>query len=105
MRPGTRAAALYGASSAEEEFFCRYGVNPAWRARLEGAGLAVTATSDDGEIRIVELPAHPFFVATLYLPQAPSSAAEPHPLLAGFAAAPEAAAAARGPGAPRRGIA
>ena len=37
--------------------------------------------------RIVELPDHPFFLATLFLPQARSTAASPHPLLAGYAAA------------------
>jgi CTP synthase (UTP-ammonia lyase) len=92
VRPGTRAAALYGVPAAEEEFFCSYGVNPAWVGRLEGAGLAVTGRSDDGEIRIVELPAHSFFLATLFLPQARSSAVVPHPLVAGFAAAAAAAA-------------
>ena len=98
VRPGTRAAALYGTSSADEEFFCSYGVNPAWVSRLEGAGLVVTGTSDDGEIRIVELPAHPFFLATLFLPQASSSPARPHPVVAGFVAAAEARRRARGRG-------
>ena len=41
----------------------------------------------EGEIRIVELPEHPFFMATLFLPQARSTAASPHPLIAGYAAA------------------
>ncbi len=36
---------------------------------------------------MVELPAHPFFVATLFLPQLRSAPGRPHPLLAGFAAA------------------
>src|SRR5436309_2570342 len=38
-------------------------------------------------IRIVELPDHPFFVATLFLPQARSTVASPHPLLVAYAAA------------------
>ena len=40
-----------------------------------------------GEIRIVEIPEHPFFVATLFLPQARSTPESPHPLLKGYAAA------------------
>jgi CTP synthase (UTP-ammonia lyase) len=95
LRPGTRAAALYGAASAEEDFFCGYGVNPAWAARLEAAGLRVSGVGDDGEPRVVELPEHPFFVPTLFLPQARSTAAEPHPVLAGFAGAARAFAARR----------
>jgi CTP synthase (UTP-ammonia lyase) len=47
----------------------------------------VSGVGDDGEIRIVELPAHRFFVATLFLPQTRSAAGRPHPLLAAFAAA------------------
>jgi CTP synthase (UTP-ammonia lyase) len=51
----------------------------------------VSGVGLEGEIRIVELPGHPFFVATLFLPQARSTADRPHPLLAGYAAAVSAA--------------
>jgi CTP synthase (UTP-ammonia lyase) len=84
---GTRAAGLYGTPVTTEDYYCNYGVNPAYRARLEGAGLRVSGVGPEGEIRIVELPDHPFFVATLFLPQARSTGATPHPLLKGFAAA------------------
>jgi CTP synthase (UTP-ammonia lyase) len=96
IRPGTRAAELYGVTSAEEDFFCSYGVNPTWAERLAAAGLRVSGTGEAGEVRIVELPEHPFFVPTLFLPQARSTAAAPHPILAGFAAAAGAFAARRG---------
>jgi len=85
--PDTRASSLYGTTAALEDYYCNYGVNPAYRSRLERAGMTVSGLGDDGEIRIVELPDHPFFVATLFLPQTRSTAAQPHPLLAGFAAA------------------
>ena len=85
--PGTRAAACYGAAAATEDYYCNYGVNPAYRRPLEAGGLRVSGVGDDGEIRIVELPDHRFFVATLFLPQTRSTAARPHPLLAGYAAA------------------
>ena len=93
IRSGTRAAELYGVPSAEEDFFCNYGVNPAWAERLAAGGLRVSGTGDAGEMRIVELPGHPFFVPTLFLPQARSTAATPHPVLKGFAAAAAACAA------------
>jgi CTP synthase (UTP-ammonia lyase) len=83
----TRAAALYGATSAVEDYYCNYGVNPEYLARLQAAGLRVSGIGDEGETRIVELPEHPFFVATLFLPQARSTRAHPHPLLQGYAAA------------------
>jgi CTP synthase (UTP-ammonia lyase) len=34
----------------------------------------------------VEIADHPFFLATLFLPQARSSSGHPHPLIAGYAA-------------------
>ena len=83
----TRAAALYGAASTVEDYYCNYGVNPEYLARLQAGGLCVSGIGEEGEIRIVELPEHPFFVATLFLPQARSTRANPHPLLQGYAAA------------------
>ena len=85
--PGTRAAALYGAAKADEDYYCNYGVNPAYRRPLEAGGMTVSGLGGDGEIRIIELPHHRFFLATLFLPQTRSTAARPHPLLAGYAAA------------------
>jgi CTP synthase (UTP-ammonia lyase) len=84
---GTAAARLYGAASAVEDYHCNYGVNPEYLEKLRSGGLCVSGIGEDGEIRIVELPGHPFFVATLFLPQARSTAAAPHPVLRGFAAA------------------
>jgi CTP synthase (UTP-ammonia lyase) len=105
VRPGTRASGLYGAAAAEaeEDFFCNYGVNPSWVPRLEAAGLRVSAVGEAGEPRIVELPGHPFFVASLFLPQARSSAEAPHPLITGFAAAARSFAEARRPPPLQRG--
>ncbi len=85
--PGTRAARLYGTAETIEDYYCNYGVNQEYQQALEGRGLRVSGRGGAGEIRIVELPDHPFFLATLFLPQARSTAARPHPLLAGYAAA------------------
>ncbi len=61
-------------------------------SRLAQGGLAVSGVGEAGEVRIVELPRHPFFVVTLFVPQAGSTASHPHPLVAGFAAAARASA-------------
>ena len=87
LRPGTLAARLYGATEATEDYYCNYGVNPDYHRRLEDGGLRVSGFGAEGEIRVVELPQHPFFLGTLFLPQSRSTAAAPHPLLLGFAAA------------------
>jgi CTP synthase (UTP-ammonia lyase) len=84
LLPGTRAAALYGTPTATESYMCSYGVGAEWQPRLEEGGLRVTARSPDGDVRIVELAAHPFLVATLFLPQMRSAPGAPHPIIAGF---------------------
>lgn len=84
---GTRAADLYRATEAVEEFWCSYGVNREYDQAFGSAGLVVSGCGDEGEARIVELPDHPFFVATLFLPQKRSTTGRPHPVLAGFARA------------------
>jgi CTP synthase (UTP-ammonia lyase) len=85
--PGTRAAELYGSCDATEDYFCNYGLNPAYRPVLEQAGLRVSGVDDEGGVRIVELERHPFFVATLFCFQTRSRPEQPHPLVAGFVAA------------------
>ena len=85
--PGTTAHEIYGASEAEEEYRCNYGLEPGSRRLLEEGGLRVSGTDPDGEVRILELPGHPFYVATLFVPQLGSSLDSPHPLIVAFARA------------------
>jgi CTP synthase (UTP-ammonia lyase) len=85
--PGTRAATLYGAAESIEDYYCNYGMNPDYVRQMDARGLRVSGLGGEGQVRIVEVPDHPFFLATLFLPQARSTASAPHPLLAGFAAA------------------
>ena len=84
IRRGTRAAAVYGAERATEQYYCNFGLNPVYRERLEGAGLVVSGTDADGEARILELPEHPFFMGTLFVPQARSELGKPHPVVLEF---------------------
>jgi CTP synthase (UTP-ammonia lyase) len=84
---GTVAARLYGVEAVTEPYYCNYGVNAEYLQRLQDGGLRVSGFGAEGEVRIVELPDHPFFVATLFLPQARSTRGNPHPLLLGYAAA------------------
>jgi CTP synthase (UTP-ammonia lyase) len=90
--PGTRAAALYGDREPVEDYRCNYGVDPRLHLALERAGLRLSGFGEDGELRIAEIPEHPFYVATLFLPQMRSTPGQPHPILAGFSAAVRAAA-------------
>lgn len=84
LEPGSRIHALYGGSATEEEYRCNYGLEPGSRELLERGGLHVSGTDPDGEARVIELPEHPFYVATLFVPQTSSSPKKPHPLIVGF---------------------
>ncbi len=44
----------------------------------------VTARDDTGEVRAVERPGHPDFLATLYQPQLTSTPGHPHPVFSAF---------------------
>ncbi len=85
--PGSRVHALYATEAVVEPFFCNYGLNPDYRPAFEAHGLAFGAFGEDGEVRALELADHPYFIATLYVPQARSRYAQPHPLISAFVAA------------------
>jgi CTP synthase (UTP-ammonia lyase) len=82
--PGTLVHRAYGRAEVVEQFRCSYGVNPAYRGAIEGGALRVAGVCPDGEVRIVELSGHRFFIATLFLPQLSSSAGAPHPLIVSY---------------------
>ncbi len=84
LRPGSRAARIYGYEEISERYFCNYEVNPDYRGALESAGLALTGFSANGDIRVAELPVHPFFIATLFQPQLSSEPGQCHPLIRAF---------------------
>ena len=69
--PGSRVRAIYGCDTSIEGYHCRYGLNAAYRAALEKAGLQFTAFDENGEPRAAELPesVHPFFIGTLFQPE------------------------------------
>lgn len=87
LYPGTRIAAAYGANETTEGYRCRYGLNPEFQTALVAGPLRAAADDETGEIRAIELDAHPFFVATLFQPERAALADKPAPLVAAFLAA------------------
>jgi CTP synthase (UTP-ammonia lyase) len=81
---GSQVATIYAARSAEEGYHCRYGLNPTYETILSDGGLRVSARDDAGEVRAVELPRHPFFIATLFQPERSALAGRLHPLVRAF---------------------
>jgi CTP synthase (UTP-ammonia lyase) len=85
---GTRLAAICGEEPFPGFHWCRFGLSPGYVQRLVRAGLVVSAHARDAGVEGVELPSHPFFVATLFQPQAGSGTwRRLHPLVAAFAGA------------------
>ena len=88
LLPGTRAAKIYRTSEISERHRHRYEVNNAYRDPLMESGMHVSATSPDGDlVEMIELPDHPWFIATQFHPELKSRPNHPHPLLASFIAA------------------
>jgi CTP synthase (UTP-ammonia lyase) len=44
----------------------------------------VTGADAEGDVRVVELPVHPFYIGTLFVPQLQSRLERPHPLITAF---------------------
>jgi len=85
LKEGSLAREAYGTREISERHRHRYEFNPAYKERLEAAGLVCSGASPDGRlVEIVELPDHPWFVACQFHPEFKSRPFDPHPLFAAF---------------------
>ena len=82
--PDSQVAAIYDATLATEEYYCNFGVNPDKVSLLTGSALRISGSDAEGELRVIELPDHPFFLGTLFVPQTRSTTGNPHPLVNAF---------------------
>ena len=88
LEEGTLAHRLYGVEEIGERHRHRWEVNNAYRETLEENGLAISGLSPDGDlVEIVELPDHPFFIASQFHPELKSRPQRAHPLFKGLVAA------------------
>jgi CTP synthase len=82
---GTRSRDTYGEPVIFERHRHRYEVNNRYRQQLVDAGLVVSGTFEEGRlVEIVELPDHPWFVASQFHPEFKSRPTRPAPLFQGF---------------------
>jgi CTP synthase len=94
---GTRTHAAYGEGVVHERHRHRYEVNNHIRPSLVEAGLVVAGTYQEGRlVEIVELPEHPWFVASQFHPEFKSRPTRPAPLFRDFVGAALERARARG---------
>ena len=81
----SKAYTLYGQETIHERHRHRYEVNNDYRAPLTEKGLKLCGLSPDGRIvEMIELPTHPWFIATQAHPELKSRPNRPHPLFRGF---------------------
>lgn len=96
LADGSRLREIYGVEEIEEEYMCGFGLNPEYRQVLERGGMRFTGFDPEGAARALELPAHPFFIATLFQPERAALHAHTPPLVRAFV---QAATCARAPAA------
>jgi CTP synthase len=88
LEDGTRARETYGEAVIHERHRHRYEVNNHHRPALVDAGLVVSGTFQQGRlVEIVELPDHPWFVASQFHPEFKSRPTRPAPLFREFVGA------------------
>ena len=81
----SKAYSLYGSEEIAERHRHRYEVNNDYRASLTENGMKLCGLSPDGRIvEMIELPDHPWFIATQAHPELKSRPNRPHPLFRGF---------------------
>jgi CTP synthase len=81
---GSRAREVYGRDIIMERHRHRYEFNNHYLDRYRQAGLRFSGFSRDGLVEVIELPNHPWFVATQFHPEFTSTPRDGHPLFSGF---------------------
>jgi len=85
VAPNTLAFSLYQDEVVYERHRHRYEFNNAYRNLFLDTGYVISGTSPDGRlVEMIELPNHPFFIATQFHPEFRSRPSTPHPLFQGF---------------------
>jgi CTP synthase (UTP-ammonia lyase) len=79
--PGSQMHRIFSGQPSHEAYHCNYGVNAVYRSRLEAAGLRFSGFDHERQIRALELPAHPFFLGTLFQPERSAFTGRSHPLI------------------------
>ena len=88
LHDATQAREIYAEPVIYQRHRHRYEVNNQLRRRLEDEGLVASGTSPDERlVEVIELPDHPFFVASQYHPEFKSRPTRPEPLFREFVGA------------------
>jgi CTP synthase len=81
---GSRAHQIYDSDVIQERHRHRFEFNNRYLQKMMNAGLRFSGFSRDGLVEMIELPTHPFFVASQFHPEFRSTPRDGHPLFTGF---------------------
>lgn len=85
LKQGSRVHQMYNSETVKERHRHRYEVNPEYIETIEKNGLVFSGVSPDRRLmEFIEIPNHPFFVATQSHPEFTSKTLKPNPLYLGF---------------------
>jgi CTP synthase len=84
LQEGSAVARIYGSTVIRERHRHRYEVNNNYRERLEKAGICFSGLSVDDLVEMIELPDHPWFIASQFHPEFTSNPRDGHPLFTSF---------------------
>lgn len=83
IRQKSLAHSIYKRESVIEKYNCSYSLNEHYRNRFEHSDLRFVGINPDGDVRMVEIPNHRFFLAMLFQPQL-NLGESPHPVIVSF---------------------
>ena len=88
LKPGSLVHKIYGEDQISERHRHRFEFNNDYRQHLQAGGMDLVGTTVDDElVEIVEIPDHPWYIATQFHPEFKSQPLKAHPLFRGFVGA------------------
>lgn len=85
LKPGSRAASIYGAAQISERHRHRYEFNNNYLEDFEKAGMIASGKNpESGLVEMIELSNHPFFIGSQFHPELKSTVETPAPLFVHF---------------------
>ncbi len=81
---GSLVATVYDETTIYERHRHRYEVNNNYRNTLEKSGIRFSGLSVDNLVEMIEVPNHPWFIASQFHPEFTSNPRDGHPLFTGF---------------------
>jgi CTP synthase len=85
VEKGSLLSRLYKSEVIYERHRHRYEFNNFYRAQMEEKGMRFSGLSPDSKlVEVIEIPSHPYFIASQFHPEFKSRPDSPHPLFSGL---------------------